>query len=241
MEGDEDPGPYGSGMAGGGGNGIGAICDFTGFLYLTNCTIAANSGVGGFGGMGQGGLACGGIKVFGCSLINTLLANNLPGGNGSGGFADLGYNLSSDARCAFTDVGSMNSTDPKLSPLQDNGGPTLTMALLRGSPCIDAGDTAAAPPADQRGYPRPAGRAADIGAVEYGSVMPVVTIGALGAGSLEILVMGNAGQSCCLLQSSNLVDWEGVATNQIGANGLLPFQLTQDPRGACRLYRVAVP
>src|SRR5262249_35549236 len=57
--------------------------------------------------------------------------------------------------------------DPKLGPLQDNGGPTLTMALLPGSPAIDAG----APTDsewDQRGpgYPRLVNRATDIGAYE---------------------------------------------------------------------------
>jgi hypothetical protein len=48
--------------------------------------------------------------------------------------------------------------DPKLGPLADNSGPTLTHALLAGSPALDAGDPAAtppmfAPPYDQRGDP----------------------------------------------------------------------------------------
>jgi BspA type Leucine rich repeat region (6 copies) len=46
------------------------------------------------------------------------------------------------------------------------------MALLPGSPAIDAGNTSLAPATDQRGVPRPAGLAADIGAFEYGSVVP---------------------------------------------------------------------
>jgi hypothetical protein len=60
-----------------------------------------------------------------------------------------------------------------LGPLADNGGPTLTLALLPGSPAIDAGDTLAAPPTDQRGFPRPYGPAADIGAYE---AMPLYTV-----------------------------------------------------------------
>jgi hypothetical protein len=40
------------------------------------------------------------------------------------------------------------------------------MALLPGSPAIDAGGHVAAPPTDQRGVPRPFGPAADIGAYE---------------------------------------------------------------------------
>jgi hypothetical protein len=44
--------------------------------------------------------------------------------------------------------------DPLLGPLQDNGGPTLTMALRPGSPAIDAGDAGTAPLQDQRGVNR---------------------------------------------------------------------------------------
>jgi VCBS repeat-containing protein len=44
--------------------------------------------------------------------------------------------------------------DPKLGPLQDNGGPTWTHAVLPGSPAIDAGTNDIAPPTDQRGFAR---------------------------------------------------------------------------------------
>jgi hypothetical protein len=53
-----------------------------------------------------------------------------------------------------------------LGPLQDNGGPTATHALLPGSPAIDAGDPNRCPPTDQRGVPRPQGAGCDIGAFE---------------------------------------------------------------------------
>ena len=42
-----------------------------------------------------------------------------------------------------------------LGPLADNGGPTMTHALLPGSPAIDAGRNSGAPMTDQRGLPRP--------------------------------------------------------------------------------------
>jgi hypothetical protein len=56
----------------------------------------------------------------------------------------------------------MNNTDPLLGPLQNNGGPTQTMALQEGSPAIDAGNPAGCTyghghllKTDQRGLPRP--------------------------------------------------------------------------------------
>jgi hypothetical protein len=56
--------------------------------------------------------------------------------------------------------------DPLLGDLTDNGGPTRTMALLFGSPAIDAGNDAVAPETDQRGVARPQDPASDIGAFE---------------------------------------------------------------------------
>jgi hypothetical protein len=62
--------------------------------------------------------------------------------------------------------------DPQLGPLQQNGGPTPTMAITPPSPAIDRiPPTAAAgcTPTDQRGVarPQPAGARCDIGAYEY--------------------------------------------------------------------------
>ena len=73
-----------------------------------------------------------------------------------------GYNLSSDNSCNnnFHNHGDVNNIDPKLGPLQNNGGPTQTMALLPGSPAIDAGNPSGCTDGlghllttDQRGYP----------------------------------------------------------------------------------------
>ena len=55
--------------------------------------------------------------------------------------------------------------DPMLAPLADNGGPTASVALLPGSPAIDAAG-AVCPPVDQRGVTRPARAACDVGAFE---------------------------------------------------------------------------
>jgi hypothetical protein len=55
-----------------------------------------------------------------------------------------------------------------LGPLQNNGGPTFTHALLTGSPAINAGDPNFTPPptTDQRGYARVYGGRIDVGSFE---------------------------------------------------------------------------
>jgi hypothetical protein len=80
------------------------------------------------------------------------------------------------------------NVDPKLGPLQDNGGPTFTRALLPGGPAIDAvriekctDSNANAITTDQRGVARPQGVACDIGAYEVKAArvaptLPSVTI-----------------------------------------------------------------
>src|SRR5262249_19096977 len=58
--------------------------------------------------------------------------------------------------------------DPRLGSLRYNGGPTQTMALLAGSPALDAADPALAGGTDQRGgdYTRVYNGRADVGAFE---------------------------------------------------------------------------
>ncbi|MGH2521306.1 MAG: choice-of-anchor Q domain-containing protein, partial [Anaerolineales bacterium] len=107
----------------------------------------------------------------------------------------LGYNLVGDnSGCVFNPANgdqfgtSTQPLDPLLDSLEDNGGPTLTHALLKGSPAIDAGnpfrcadrvgDTLTT---DQRGAPRAVdgsdtGRAiCDIGAYEFEANVPTPT------------------------------------------------------------------
>ena len=74
--------------------------------------------------------------------------------NSGGTITSAGYNLSNDDGGGYLNgPGDLINTDPLLGPLQDNGGPTQTYALLPGSPAIDAGDPSFAPPPwfDQRG------------------------------------------------------------------------------------------
>jgi hypothetical protein len=122
-----------------------------GTLTISNSTISGNGAVFSVG----GGIA--GTVI----LQNSIVANNL-GGNCSGTMTSNGYNLSSDGTCNFNKSGDLNNTDPKLGPLQNNGGPTQTIPLLSGSPAIDAGNPNGCTDGrghllktDQRGRPRP--------------------------------------------------------------------------------------
>jgi len=110
------------------------------------------------------------------SIKNSIVANPGPGGNcvsTVGAFNSLGHNLESSNSCAFTAAGDIVNTDPLLGPLQNNGGPTPTHALLPGSPAIDHGDDTYCPDRDQRGVLRPVGSSCDIGSVEANGVAPV--------------------------------------------------------------------
>jgi len=218
----------GSGGAGGnGGSGFGGV---DGTCNLTNCTVAGNRGNGGSGGSGGAGA---GAIIRG--------ANGANGTNGAAWGGTACSALPNTLIASNTPAGGDSFTDPKLGPLANNGGPTLTMALLPGSPAIDAGNTSLAPATDQRGFPRPAGLAADLGAFEYGSVMPTIALGLSGASGLTLLASGNAGQSCRLLSSPDLLSWIPLATNQFGSDGTILFYDTCAPGSACRFYRLVMP
>jgi hypothetical protein len=79
--------------------------------------------------------------------------------------ADFGYDLDQDNSCGLLAAGDESNVDPRLVPLFDNGGPTLTDALLAGSPALGDPATTNCPPKDQRGTSRPSG-SCDIGAFE---------------------------------------------------------------------------
>ena len=150
-------------------------------------------------------------------VANTIIAGNVAG-SGSGPDCDAagaqaaltsqGYNLLQSA--SFCTVGgnvtgNVVGRDPLLTPLEDNGGFTLTHALAPGSPAIDTGSTVlpgsgggACALADQRGVLRPLGARCDMGAFErdaaftLGAVRPAsggntgqVTIHATGSGFSE--------------------------------------------------------
>ena len=149
-----------------GSGGAVSLRTFSGTAVIQNSTVSGNSA-----GLNGGGIArTGGTGVV--SLSNTIVAgntnantpdlsfdaaSNIAGNNNLIGVAGVGN---------FTLTGTGNQSgiiaaplDAKLDILADSGGPTLTHALLAGSPAIDAGDPNAVagvgdvPQFDQRGFP----------------------------------------------------------------------------------------
>jgi hypothetical protein len=145
----------------------GGFFNYQGMLTLTQSTVSGKQA-------GSGG----GLFNYGTlTLANSIVANHPDGGDcdASRGRAitSKGYNLDSDGSCHLTAATDLPGTDPRLRPLQDNGGPTLTHALLPGSPAIDAipwgaNDCGTKLVSDQRWQARPeaVGGACDIGAYE---------------------------------------------------------------------------
>jgi len=167
----------------------GGIFNMAGTVTVTNSTISGNSATGGGGGLlnddrativnttinGNTALSGGGLwnpEAASLNLINTIIAGSTSSGdcyNVSIVGGTNSHNFVQDGSCSPAASG-----DPKLGPLQNNGGPTFTHALLAGSPAIDAGDDAVvgAPfnlSTDQRdsGFFRKSGSHVDIGAFEF--------------------------------------------------------------------------
>ena len=141
---------FGKFSAGGGGG----VENSSGTVSISNSTVSGNGASGSILGVGAG--------INGPATVQNSIISSNTGENCSGTITSNGYNLSSDRTCNFNNTGDLNSTDPKLGPLQNNGGPTQTQALLSGSPAIDAGNPSGCTDGqghllktDQRGRPRP--------------------------------------------------------------------------------------
>lgn len=166
--------------------------NFYGRLKVSNCTFSGNSGNSILNNDCYSdtffGSKLGAKLEIGSSILdagNRISINSYCGG----AVKSRGHNLSSDAAGGddgtgpggwLNAIGDKRNTDPLLGPLQDNSGPTLTHALLPGSPAIDQGkrrvNGCLRSYTDQRGFPRPVddpnvpnalgGDGSDIGAFE---------------------------------------------------------------------------
>lgn len=98
---------------------------------------------------------------------------------------DGGFNLTFPVQ-PFSDCPG-TTADPELGPLQQNGGPTATIALLPGSAAIGLGPATGCSAADQRGVARPQGSRCDAGAFEWAPpVLGAVSAAATGQTSAVV-------------------------------------------------------
>ncbi len=128
----------------------GAIHVLDGVTAIVNgCTIAENSATN-VSGMFASTAADPNTVTF----SNTIMANDPLTNYGGTVLASDGGNIDTGTSCGFVNITDQSTTDPKLKPLANNGGPTPTHAITKNSKAVDHGNDAIALPIDQRGKPR---------------------------------------------------------------------------------------
>ncbi|MDB6032426.1 MAG: hypothetical protein JWM16_2764 [Verrucomicrobiales bacterium] len=256
------------------GAGIGA--DGT-FLLLSNCTVTGNSIFDNSGGgiwtraaltliksctitsnrcdlsepSNQGGglfISAGEVRCH-----NTIIAgNSAPNGpDCSGTLISEGYNLIQDpSGCNISGdtTGLLLNLDARLEPLQNNGGPTLTHALLPTSPALDAGSPTSFPSVDQRGFSRPRDAnndcvpISDLGAVEIGDpCLPTLDSISLVPGNMIQLKMSGCSNGTYAIQATPSLPasaWTTFATRVAGNTGSFEYQSAIPPTFPYRFFRV---
>ena len=175
-------------------------------------------------------------------IKNTILAGNTafadPDCSGTVGLAGRNIVGETSDGCNLTGAGGdLLDVDPLISSLENNGGDTMTRALLTGSPGIDAGTDCPPPVTDQRGVSRPQGDDCDLGAFEAisglmwgdidcsGEVQPADALPILLYNLAGGVATGQGGHACPGLEdifefTSGSPQWGNVAC-QNGDIGLL--------------------
>ena len=147
-----------SGNSTGNGNG-GGIRDESSNSTIRNSTVAYNHAYYDGGGIFAN-------RIF---IDSTILSGNSVDDSGPDGYGRFFGNnnlISNTSRVRLYGNNNIYNLYAGLGKLQNNGGPTLTHALLSGSPCFNRGSNLDGLTTDQRGLPRVSGSAADIGAWE---------------------------------------------------------------------------
>jgi len=208
--------------------GDGGGIEESGTLALIDSTISTNKAAGFGGGVADGGFATiaisdctfslnsasngGGLAASSPLPVSWTVANTILSGDTAATSPEIGLSVATGISQGFNLVGNTSgipagslvasdivNVSANLGPLQDNNGPTFTMALLPGSPAIAAGSNSLVPAgvvADQRGYGRINQGTVDIGAFEFYAPKD------LKQDALNI-VTADYNQNC-----SNISDWE---------------------------------
>jgi CSLREA domain-containing protein len=164
-----DQGGTGNGAGGVGGGGGAVVTAVGGATTITHSTFLGNTygaGVVGSGAPGGDGSVvdrADGSVALGANLFTGVQPSSCQSESSPGQITDLGHNVRTakvDGSCPST-VGTNT-----LGPLQDNGGPVPTLALVAGDAGVDEVPAAGCPSTDARGAPRPFGAGCDAGAYE---------------------------------------------------------------------------
>jgi hypothetical protein len=190
----------------------GGIYNFVhqGTVNLFNSTITNNHANADFSGNESGGGVFNAGPPVTINFQSSIIAGNFSGfavaSDCSGTINSNGFNLMGTTMLCTVTGGGVTVADPLLGPLQDNGGPTQTHALLSGSPAIDGGNPGgcrdnlgALLTTDQRGFPRPADGNHD-------------SVAACDIGAYELFVTGSTSVVAAVLPSSRSVQVGVAAT-----------------------------
>jgi hypothetical protein len=215
-------------------------------LKISASTLSDNSANSGGGIYNQGASGSATLEI-GDSILNTgTSGENIL--NNSGVVTSDGYNLSSDNGGGFLGaLGDQINTDPMLGPLQNNGGPTFTMALRVGSPAIDKGKSFGLT-TDQRGQPRPyddpnipnapGGDGSDIGAYEA-SELRISAVQKVG-NNLRLDFTSLLGANYEVQRRSDLVtgSWGPLAGSAPGNGGIASTTVSNAFNQSHQFYRI---
>jgi hypothetical protein len=147
--------------------------------------------------------------------------NLISEGNNFVPYAAFQNNISSDV---------ISTNDPLLGPLAENGGPTATHAVLRGSPALDTGDDTLTD-TDQRGRPRLSGAHADIGPFEFQVPTPPLLSGLpmLTNGAFQFTFTNTSDGTFIVLATTNVflpaTQWFNLGPATLITNGLHRFSV----------------
>ncbi|ASJ70625.1 DUF4347 domain-containing protein [Granulosicoccus antarcticus] len=183
-----------------------------GAISLQNVTITENVSDAEGGGIAEAGSST--------TLHNVIVAGNsaVSDSDVHDTFSSSGGNLIGDVGTAtgLTDgvnsdqVGStLSPVDARLGPLADNGGPTLTHALLAGSSAIDGGTATGAPATDQNGTARNDG-SVDIGAFEFTQQAAPVDLQVVSATDGSLSVNEDGGNDAYLIADAGSAIFGGL-------------------------------
>jgi hypothetical protein len=253
----------------------GAIADQGDLCSLQSCTFNGNTASNGSGGAISETLGAT-LNILHC----TFISNNGPGGGGDifNNGSHLNITNSILAGSTYADIYSVNSStntfvgsnivqvldnfgtlvgastilavNPQLAPLGNYGGPTPTMPPLPGSPAINAA-TFTTLATDQRGFPRPVGPAADLGAVEWQApvtnrpVLANASLSAGGANAFSCTFTNRPVADFTVLASTNLAlpltNWTVLGEAMQVASGQYQFSDPQATNFPVRFYDVRSP